>query len=171
MINESLHTDIEIKKGEFFIKKGQQNYRIGQCLKGVLRGFTQNNEGEELTTHFFVENDLISGNYIPNIPATMNIQALEDCIISVANYKEIFSYVNTDNELTNIVLGNFQKLNKQNNSRIEALINCDALGKYKWFLNEFPNLLNRIPHYHIANFLGMTSTQLSRTRKTFSQQM
>jgi hypothetical protein len=114
-----------------------------------------------------MENDLVSGNYIPNIPATMNIQALEDCLISVANYKEVFSYVNTDAELTNIILSNFQKLNRQNHSRIEALIKGDAMTKYKWFLNEYPNLLNRIPHYYIANFLGITPTQLSRTRKTF----
>jgi len=171
MVNETLHTDVKLSKGEFFVKNGQQNYRIGKLLKGILRGFTLNNEGEEITTHFFIENDLISGNYIPNIPATMNIQALEDCHISVANYKEIFSYVNNDNELTNVILTNFQKLNKQNNSRIEVLITGNALTKYKWFLSEYPNLLNRIPHYHIANFLGMTPTQLSRTRKKFSQQM
>ena len=101
----------------------------------------------------------------------MHIQALEDCLLSVANYKEVFSHVNTDPDLTAVVLSNFQKLNKQNHSRIEALISGDALAKYKWFLKEYPNLLNRIPHYHIANFLGMTPTQLSRTRKTFSQQM
>lgn len=171
MINKTLHSDIEIKKGAFFVRNGQQNYWIGQCLKGVLRGFTLDNNGEEITTHFFVEHDLVSGNYIPNIPATMNIQALEDCLISVANYREVFSYVNADDELTHIILTNFQKLNKQNHSRIEALITGDTLKKYKWFLNEYPTLLNRIPHYHIANFLGMTPTQLSRTRKTFSQQM
>ncbi len=171
MINESLHTDLRINKGVFFVKNGQQNYRIGRLLKGVLRGFTINNDGEEITTHFFIEGDLISGNYIPNIPATMNLQALENCHISVANYKEVFSYVNTDTELTNIILSNFQKLDRQNHSRIEALITGGSMTKYKWFLNEYPNLLNRIPHYYIANFLGMTPTQLSRIRKMFSQQM
>lgn len=171
MNNENLHTNQELKKGEYFVTQGQQNYKIGKLLKGVLRGFTLNNEGEEITTHFFIENDLISGNYIPNIPATMNIQALEDCYISVASYKAVFSYVNTDTELTNVFLEHFRKLNKQNNSRIEALISGDALTKYKWFLREYPNLLNRIPHYYIANFLGITPTQLSRIRKTLSQQM
>ncbi len=101
----------------------------------------------------------------------MTIQALEDCLISVADYKDVFSLVNTDQELTNVVLLNFQKLNQQNASRIEALISGDAMAKYQWFLKEYPNLLNRIPHYHIASFLGITPTQLSRTRKMFSQQM
>jgi CRP-like cAMP-binding protein len=171
MINEYLHTNLELSKGDFFVKNGQKNYRIGKLLKGVLRGFTVNNDGDEVTTHFFVENDLISGNYIPNIPATMNIQTLEDCLISIADYSEVFSHVNNDAELTKIILSNFQKLNKQNNSRIEVLITGDAITKYKWFINEYPKLLNRVPHYHIANFLGMTPTQLSRARKRFSQQM
>lgn len=169
--NESLHTDLTVRKGDFFVKFGQENYRIGKLYKGILRGFTVNNDGEEIITHFFKEGDLVSGNYIPNIPATMNIQAIVDCQISVANYKKVFSHVNIDSDLTNIILSNFQLLNKQNHSRLQVLISGDTLAKYKWFLNEYPNLLNRIPHYYIANFLGMTPTQLSRTRKAFSQQM
>lgn len=169
--NEALHTELSLKKGGFFIRQGQPNYRIGQILKGVLRGYTLNNKEEDITTHFFIEKDLVSGNYIPNIPATLHIQAVEDSVISVADYKEVFSHVNKDTELTHVILSNFQKLNKQNHSRVEILISGDALAKYKWFLNEYPNLLNRVPHYYIANFLGMTPTQLSRTRKTFSQHM
>lgn len=171
MKNDSLHSELYLKKNEYFIQSGQQNHSIGKLLKGVLRGFTLNNAGKEITTHFFVEEDLVSGNYIPNIPATMNIQALEDCLISVANYKKVFSYFNIDNGLTDVVLANFQKLNKQNNSRIANLISGNAMTKYQWFLHEYPNLLNRISHYHIASFLGMTPTQLSRIRKSFSQQM
>ena len=171
MINESLHTNLKLSKGDFFVKSGQQNYRIGKILKGVFRGFTIDYEGKEITTHFFIEDDLVSGNYIPNIPVTMNIQALEDSLISVANFKDVFSYVNTDSELTNVIFGNFQKLNKQNLSRIKALVTGDTMTKYKWFLNEYPNILNRIPHYYIASFLGISATQLSRTRKKFSQQM
>lgn len=171
MINDALHRNITLKKGDFFVREGQSNYRIGKILKGVLRGFTINNDGVEVTTHFFIENDLVSGNYIPHIPATMHIQALEDCIISSADYTMVFSHVNRDKELTRIVLSNFQKLSRQNHARIQVLITGDSLTKYTWFLKEYPNLLNRIPHFHIASFLGMTPTQLSRTRKTFSQQM
>lgn len=170
-MDDTLHKELKLKKGEYFVKEGQQNYRIGQIIKGVLRGFVINKDGGEVTTHFFIENDLISGNYVPDFPANMNIQAMEDCLLSVANYKEVFLQVNKDSYLTKVILSNFQKLNKQNTSRLEALITGTTLTKYKWFLTEYPNLLNRVPHYQIASFLGMTPTQLSRTRKSFSQQM
>ncbi len=171
MLNEALHTDLIIPKGEFFVKAGQENYRIGKVVTGVLRGFTIDKDGQEITTHFFRENDLVSGNYVPTSPATMNIQAEVDCLLSVANYQEVFLQVNKDTGLTQVILSNFQLLNTQNQARLRALITGDALTKYTWFLQEYPNLLNRVPHYHIASFLGMTPTQLSRTRKTFSQQM
>lgn len=164
MINKSLHSEISLKKGDYFIK-------IGQVKSGVLRGFTISNDGEEIITHFFQEEDVISGNYIPNIPATMNIQALEDCILDIASYKSVFSQVNTDSDITKIILTKFQRLNQQNHSRLVVMIEGNSQVKYKWFLQEFPNLLNRIPHYYIANFLGMTPTQLSRARKLFSQRL
>lgn len=171
MISDSLHSELSIKKGDFFVKNSQQSFLIGQVISGVLRGFTMNNDGEEITTHLFKEKDLVSGNYMPNLPATMTIQALEDCELSVANYKDVFSYINKDIHLTKAIQSHFQKLNQQNHSRIMALIDGDSLSKFKWFLKEYPNLFNRIPHYYIANFLGMTPTQLSRTKKAFSQQM
>jgi len=62
-LNESLHTDLHLKKSEYFVKSGQQNYRIGQLVEGVLRGFSLDNAGKEITTHFFMEGDLVSGNY------------------------------------------------------------------------------------------------------------
>ena len=75
-MNDSLHTDLIIRRNEFFVQNGQANYRIGKIIEGVLRGFTVNNDGDEITTHFYREGDLISGNYVPNIPATITIQAL-----------------------------------------------------------------------------------------------
>jgi hypothetical protein len=51
--------------------------------------------------------------------------------------------------------------------RIEReLILLKSTGKEKldWFRKRFPNLENSIQHYHIASYLGMTSTSLSRIR-------
>ncbi len=61
MLNETLHSDLLLNKGDFFVKNEHKNFRIGKILKGVLRGFTTDNDGQEITTHIFVEEDLISG--------------------------------------------------------------------------------------------------------------
>ena len=77
------------------------------------------------------------------------------------------SQVNKNQEITQIVNLEFEKLNQQLQSRLVALLNLTALEKYDLFLKNYPGLLNRIPHYYIAQYLGITSTQLSRVRKEF----
>lgn len=171
MLADALHTTITLEKGAFFVKVGQSNQKIGYLLSGVIRGFVYDQEGKEVTTHFYQEKDILSGNFIPNVASTLNLQALEDCTVSMANYAEIMSYLNKNQEITNIINRAFEKMNQQLQSRLVALVNLDASKKYELFLQEYPNLINRIPHYLVANFLGITPTQLSRVRKRFSQQM
>lgn len=171
MFVESLHHKEIIKKGEDFLQYGKQNKKIGRVESGVLRGFIIDEAGNEVTTHFYQEGDMVFGNYIPNVPSSINIQAIEEATITTANFTEVMSHVNKNREITEIINKAFHKLNTQLQSRLIALANLSSLEKYTLFLKEYPNLINRIPHYYIANFLGITPTQLSRARKLFSQQM
>lgn len=163
--NESIHSTEYLKGGESFLKHGSTCTKIGKINRGVMRGFVYDNDGNEITTHFYQEGDMVIGTFIPNVNASMTIEALEDCEISVANYSEVMSQVNRNQEITDIITREFQKLNKQLQSRLVSLLNLDALEKYELFLEDYPGLLNRIPHYYIAQYLGITPTQLSRVRK------
>ncbi|MEO1257792.1 MAG: Crp/Fnr family transcriptional regulator [Bacteroidota bacterium] len=171
MFVDSLHTILLLEKGGFFLKHGQRSSRIGRVEKGVLRGYILDADGNEVTTHFYQEQDMLFGNFIPNVASSQNMQALEKCEISTADFSEIMSYVNKHSEITEIINKAFHKLNTQLQSRLVALANLGSTEKYKLFLEEYPGLINRVPHYYIANFLGITPTQLSRARKKFSQQM
>uniref|UniRef100_UPI00321666E2 Crp/Fnr family transcriptional regulator n=1 Tax=uncultured Draconibacterium sp. TaxID=1573823 RepID=UPI00321666E2 len=165
MIIESLHTTEILKKGEFFLKTGAPCKKIGRLMKGVMRGFVIDNDGNEITTHFYQESDMVIGSYIPNVNIPITIQALNECTILTADFFEVMSHLNKDREITEVIIAGFQKSHLQLQSRLVALQNLDSLKKYELFLKEYPNLINRIPHYHIANFLGITPTQLSRARK------
>jgi len=44
------------------------------------------------------------------------------------------------------------------------LVTIEATGRYEIFKKEHPNLENLINQYHIASYLGITPTQLSRIR-------
>ena len=166
-INESLHRDQHLDRGDHFLKQGEACVRIGKLMKGVMRGYVLDQDGNEITTHFYQEGDMVVGSYLPNVPVSMNIQALEDCALSVANYADVMSQVNKNQEITDIITREFHKLNGQLQSRLVSLLNLGALEKYERFLADYPGLLNRIPHYYIAQYLGITPTQLSRVRKQF----
>ncbi len=51
-----------------------------------------------------------------------------------------------------------------------SLILDDAMTRYQNFIEQNPNIQNRIPLHHIANHLGITPTQLSRIRKNIKNQ-
>jgi CRP-like cAMP-binding protein len=164
---DSLHDTVVLKKGEHFLEKDTVCSIIGRLTKGIIRGYIFDNDGNEITTHFYRENDMLIGSFIPNVKAEMSLQALEDCSILVAEYSVVMSYVNRSTEITEIITESFNKLNSQLQSRLVSLINMDSIDKYTLFLKEYPNLINRVNHYYIANFLGITPTQLSRARKRF----
>lgn len=165
--NQSLHRLETLKANQHFLKSGRPCFKIGKLKSGVLRGYVIDNREDEVTTHFYQEGDMIVGSYLPNINTSFSIQALENSVIDVADYADVISLVNKDLEITTIINREFEKLNKQLQSRLVSLLNLDSVEKYELFLNEYPGLVNRIPHYYIAQYLGITPTQLSRARKKF----
>ncbi|MEO1032700.1 MAG: Crp/Fnr family transcriptional regulator [Bacteroidota bacterium] len=166
-INQSIHRIEYLKKGDLFLQFGKPCVDIGMLQKGIMRGFVYDIDGNEITTHFYQEKDMVIGSYIPKTNAAMSVEALEDCELSIANYSRVMENVNKDKEITEIITQQFQKLNNQLQSRLVSLLNLNSVEKYERFLKEYPSLLNRIPHYYIASYLGITPTQLSRARKQF----
>ena len=49
--------------------------------------------------------------------------------------------------------------------RISKLLKLDALQRYKWFMEEYPEFLLNVPIKYVASFLGMKRETISRIRK------
>lgn len=71
ILNITDQTEI-INKNDFFIKIGQINRKLGIVRKGVLRGFVIDDQGNEVNIMLYQENDLISGNFVPDMSAAIN---------------------------------------------------------------------------------------------------
>ncbi len=159
----------EIKKNNFFIRRGYVNNKLGIVKKGIFRGFIIDEDGNDISLAFYKENDIISGNFAPDIPSSMNIQAIENGIVEVVNFKYIMSIIMKDEKLIKIFNQTLGMIHLNIHSRLASFISNNALKRYLYFLREYPGLVNRIPNYYIANFLGITPTQLSRIRKKFAK--
>ncbi len=157
-----------INKNDYFILKGQACNKLGVVKKGVFRGFITENNGNETTLKFYIENEIISGNLIPNAPSEMNIQAIENSVIDITNYEYAMSLVKEDSKLYKMYNEKIGQLHSNVHLRLTSFISYNALERYQYFIKEYPNLINRIPNYYIANFLGITPTQLSRIRRKFA---
>lgn len=165
-----LFTPRQLKKGDYFIKSGQTAKEIAFFGNGIVRGFYRNDNGDEYNKHFFVNPCFLGGyaSLVTQTPSQIHQQALTDCHILVANYATIQSLFDTcpDIERAARIMAELYFVEKE--QREIDLVLLDADERYKNFQKEFPTLEQQIPQYHIASYLGVTPTQLSRIRKKLS---
>ncbi len=154
-------------KGEYFITEGETAKQIGFLTNGVIRAFYRNSEGVEYNKHFFVANNFFGGysSLITLKPNLINQQALINCRFLVANYTEIEKLFNIfpDFEKFGRKLAELYFVNKEHRE-IEIVL-LDADKRYLIFQKNYPQLAQLIPQYHIASYLGISATQLSRIRR------
>ena len=155
----------ELDKNYYFSKEGQSTRDLGFIFNGILRIYYLNDKGEEWNKHFLQENDFVASSISPEKKSITNIQALTKTTILCVPYSELVKISTEYNEIHSFI----QKLTfsylEQKQDREIRLLSEEAMNHYLAFKKSYPNLENKIQHYHIASYLGITPTQLSRLRK------
>lgn len=156
-----------LKKGVYFVKEGEISRKFAFLESGIVRGFYQNPEGIEYNRSFFVTPAFI-GNYaslITNKPSLSSQQALTDCRILVSNYNELENLFDASPDLERFARKFAENYFVKYEQKEIEIIFQNADTRYLAFQKEYPDLLQQIPQYHIASYLGVTPTQLSRIRR------
>ena len=160
----------QLHQGEFFSQEGQYNREFAFLCQGTARIYYIIHNGTEYTKYFLQKNDFFTASIEPGMPSQVSIQALTDVLYLYIPYPKFEELIDKYGKLAVVVnrllLAYF---NKKQQREIRLLANT-ALQNYQLFLEEYPDLENKISHYHIASYLGITPTQLSRIRKKLIHQ-
>ena len=156
-----------LKKDDYFIKDGKNNYDIAFLLEGIMRMYVVDEDGEETNLSFFTEDDYFSGGYAFGQKAVVNIQCLEDCTLLVAKGCDLIMITNRIHHVARSYNSMLDNIFKQSTLRLSNCIKYNGKERYELFLKNYPGLANRIPLFHIANYLGISSVQLSRIRAEY----
>lgn len=163
---KKLFTDHSLKKGEYFLQEGEVAKNFGFLKQGVVRAFYRNNEGVEYNKHFFTKNNMIGGysSLVTQLPNTINQQALTDCDLLIGNYRKLTDLLDKHQDLERLLrkIAEYYFVDKE--KREVEIVLLEANKRYAIFQREHPQLEQLIPQYHIASYLGITPTQLSRIR-------
>lgn len=165
-----IFTPKTIKAKELFTMEGDKSDKFGFVYSGHLRMFNSYENGNELTKYFIRPSDFFVGTINCDEQNLVSIQAITDCEILVADYKKLDSLAKTEKVIYEFKTNLISKFVKIKQKRENNYLNMDATDRYNIFLEDYPNLLNVIPHYYIASYLGISSTQLSRIRKKISSE-
>lgn len=166
----SLFKSENLEKGQYFVKENEIARKIGFLESGVVRAFFVNNEGKEYNKQFFVGPSII-GAYSSLLTSQPNLiaqQALTDCVVYTCRYQDLVDLYDSHQEIERLSrkIAEYYFLEKER--RELEIVLLDASKRYVIFQNEFPNLEQRISQYHIASYLGISATQLSRIRRQFA---
>ncbi len=166
---KNLFIEINLKKGMYFAQDHEMSRHIGFLTHGIIRAFYRNEEGVEYNKHFFIENTFVApySALITQSTNLINLQAISDCTLLVANYKEITNLYAQYHDLESFGRKLAERFFVHKEQREVQIVMLDADKRYRIFQEEFPGLEQLIPQYYIASYLGITPTQLSRIRRKF----
>ena len=155
-----------VTKGEYFLREGQISRHIGYIKSGLMMHF-KIVDGVEIPADFTKENEWIAylKSFTASITSDMNIKALEDTyLLTLSNTKmgELFQKQPKFMALKSYYTELSFIRNTEHTSNLATL---NAKQRYYKFMETQPDLLNRIPQYHIAAYLGIKPQSLSRLRK------
>jgi len=157
----------KLKRHQYLLHQDNVCKYTAFVVRGVLRSYTIDDEGEEHIVQFATEGWWLTNlySYKTGRPSQINIDALED--------SELLLLSRSDEEA---LLGNVPKLERYFRLLLEnGLIAAEqrliySLGtpaeeKYLNFISTYPDLVKRLPLHMIASYLGVTPETLSRVRK------
>ncbi len=159
----------EFPKGTMLLKAGGYAKESYLVLKGLIRSFFLKN-GEEINTEFFLEYDpVVPVSYIKQQPSDYFIECLEDCVVSIGRTERTEQFLLSYPEFVPL----YRKISDDYSTNqlvaADKFRNLSPEEHYLEIMNVKPELLERVPQYHISSYLGIKPQSLSRIRKRLSK--
>jgi CRP/FNR family transcriptional regulator, anaerobic regulatory protein len=163
----SLVKSVHLKPGEMFIKAGAKSSHSGFLLEGILSVHTSNDYGYQCIKYFVCENQFfadIDSFYKGEEAGTSLIAAVPCHILQLlpheldALYREVEGFEAAFMRIRELSLLNILILK-------DVLHHRSVTQQYHALSRRYPHIVQRVPLKHIAQFLNVTQSSLSRIRR------
>lgn len=154
------------EKGELLLKAGDVCRSLLFLLSGTIVYYYLNDRGDEITTDFAFDGNWVTDNRsrLSATPSHLNIKAIEKVkavSLSQTNLDGLYSRVPQMEHIGRILIEQAYVRLVQLSLDLQIL---SAEERYLKLCREHPQALQRLPLYHIANYLGIAPKSLSRIR-------
>ncbi|MFN8393376.1 MAG: Crp/Fnr family transcriptional regulator [Bacteroidia bacterium] len=161
----------ELKQDAYLLRSGDVSDTYLFLESGWMRGFAITPEGDEVTTGIFSPGNVVFevSSFFLRVPSQENIQALEDCRAWSVNFEELNGLFHSRAEFREfgraILVRGYASLK----GRMLSMISLTAEQRYEALLRHHPEAFQHVPLKHIASYLGVTDSSLSRIRREFAR--
>lgn len=152
-------------KGENFISIGQVPRRVAFVVRGLFAQYYTADNGDQVIKYFFQELRIAG-----SIPATLTrtgssfaITALEDSLVLEYDLNEFKELVGKYPDIAAFYIRYMEQHWIVEKEPLEISLRHEtARTRYDDLLQKYPQLVSRLKKHHIAAYLGVTPTQMSR---------
>lgn len=160
----------QVKKDSFLLKEGQLNKDTFFILDGLVREYKVI-DGEEISTHFFSEEQWIISltSFTEETPSTHNLICMEDTTVVIGNEtkaQELFKQYPRFETVSRMVM---ESVFSEQQKTMSAYLTDSPEQRYLRLFETKPDLIQRVPQYQLASYIGVKPESLSRIRKRISQ--
>lgn len=168
----SKFTSTSFKKNDYLLQEGKVENLYWFVQEGYIRSYVTDVNGNDISTNFYSAWEVVIdwASFFLRQSTRENIQALTDCVcwqLDFENFQTLFHSINSFREQgrTNLVSSYFSLKSKS-----IAMIADQAKDRYVQLLQQKPSIVQNVSLKHIATYLGITDTSLSRIRKELAGQ-
>ena len=136
--------------------------------KGLIRFYVHDYNGNEITTQFICENEIVnevSSSLFQRIPSVQNIQAVTDAVVWEIDFNDFQHLYHTMESVREWGRGWMSVQLFQSQLRSIEMITQSASSRYLHLMEHRPQIIQQAPLKQIASYLGIADTSLSRIRK------
>lgn len=161
----------KLKKKAFLLQEGEVCRFSAFVVSGCLRSYRLDDEGNEHTFKFVIEDWWITDNesYSNGTPAQFNIQALEDSELMILSKESFYSLLEQMPQFKQLVDRLQTNSFNASQERIYKQISASPEARYQDFVDTYPDIFNRVPLHMVASYLGISRETLTRIRSHFAR--
>ena len=155
-----------LRKGELLTRNGEVCRQVSFINRGLLRMFYLV-DGKEICVGFGKENDYLAqyDSFLTGQPSIGNIDALEDCELINLSYDNVQALYAAEPVFQIFGRKIAEMLFLMISSQTNELLTLTPEERYKALLQDEPYIVQRVPQYMIASYIGITPEHLSRLRR------
>ena len=159
---KSLFKKEHFKKKSLIFRNGDYNTKHYVIASGLLRMYVINSSGKEFNILFAKENQLI-GDLGSPLPTKFYLDAIEDSIVYTIESSNLEKLTNLlDSNQGKTVVSQLTRSYIFLQNRLISILTQTAEENFISFQKRYPDLIQRLPQYHIASYLGVSAEFLSK---------
>jgi CRP-like cAMP-binding protein len=163
---ETLFDKRTLAKGELFLQEGKMCRHLGFINKGLVCYYVTV-DGSEVVHNFAMENDFIChyDSLINKTISNKNIVALEPTELLCISYGKLQQLYHTLSDGERFGRLHMEAVYTDAMKHIISFYTGSPQQRYDEFVKNRKELLQRLPQYYIASYIGIKPQSLSRIRK------